>query len=146
MPVTDLPDGRYAVTVQSSVPVTAAVRSVSGAAESGATDFAWLPSAEALTRDALVSVPEGPAPLLHLRNAGDAVATLTARPTDGTEAVEIQVPAGSAASVAVAAGRTYLLEGATDLTATVTLAEPGRSAALPVVPVLPAADPLRVHP
>ncbi|RII97395.1 hypothetical protein DZF97_17140, partial [Clavibacter nebraskensis] len=71
VPVADLPDGRYSVTVQSSVPVTAAVRSVSGAAESGATDFAWLPSAEALTRDALVSVPAGPAPLLHLRNAGD---------------------------------------------------------------------------
>ncbi len=44
------------------------------------------------------------------------------------------------------AGRTYLLEGSAGLTATVTLAEPGRSAALPVVPVLPAADPLRVHP
>ncbi|WP_317230000.1 DUF5719 family protein [Clavibacter sp. MX14-G9D] len=146
VPVTDLPDGRYAVSVQSSVPVTAAVRSVSGAAEGGATDFAWLPSAEALTRDALVSVPEGPAPLLHVRNAGDGAATVTARPTDGSEAVEVQVPAGSAASVEVAAGRTYLLEGATGLTATVTLAEPGRSAALPVVPVLPAADPLRVHP
>ncbi|WP_445443595.1 DUF5719 family protein [Clavibacter sp. km1a] len=146
LPVADLPDGRYAVTVQSSVPVTAAVRSVSGAAEGGATDFAWLPSAEPLTRDALVSVPAGPAPLLHLRNAGDAAASVTARPTDGSEPVAIEVPAGSAASVAVTAGRTYLLEGATGLTATVTLAEPGRSAALPVVPVLPAADPLRVHP
>jgi hypothetical protein len=71
---------------------------------------------------------------------------VTARPSDGSAPVELQVPAGSAASVAVEAGRTYLLEGATGLTATVTLAEPGRSAALPVVPVLPAADPLRVHP
>ncbi|QIS38742.1 DUF5719 family protein [Clavibacter capsici] len=146
LPVADLPDGRYSVTVQSSVPVTAAVRSVSGAAEGGATDFAWLPSAEPLTRDALVSVPAGPAPLLHIRNAGDAAASVTARPTDGSEPVALDVPAGSAASVAVTAGRTYLLEGATGLTATVTLAEPGRSAALPVVPVLPAADPLRVHP
>jgi hypothetical protein len=146
LPVADLPDGRYSVTVQSSVPVTAAVRSVSGAAEGGATDFAWLPSAEPLTRDALVSVPAGPAPLLHLRNAGDAAASVTARPTDGSEPVALDVPAGSAASVAVTAGRTYLLEGATGLTATVTLAEPGRSAAMPVVPVLPAADPLRVHP
>jgi hypothetical protein len=146
LPVADLADGRYSVTVQSSVPVTAAVRSVSGAAEGGATDFAWLPSAEPLTRDALVSVPAGPAPLLHVRNAGDQAASVTARPTDGSEPVAIDVPAGSAASVAVAAGRTYLLEGTTGLTATVTLAEPGRSAALPVVPVLPAADPLRVHP
>ncbi|WP_316300797.1 DUF5719 family protein, partial [Clavibacter michiganensis] len=55
VPVSALPDGRYSVTVQSSAPVTAAVRSVSGAAESGATDFAWLPSAGALSRDALVS-------------------------------------------------------------------------------------------
>lgn len=146
VPVSDLPDGRYSVTVQSSVPVTGAVRSVSGAAESGATDFAWLPSAEALTRDALVSVPAGPAPLLHLRNGGDATAGVTARPTDGSAPVRLDVPAGSAASVAVTAGTTYLLEGATGLTATVTLAEPGRSAALPIVPVLPAADPLRVHP
>ncbi|MBF4623616.1 DUF5719 family protein [Clavibacter sp. VKM Ac-2872] len=146
VPVADLTDGRYAVTVQSSVPVTAAVRSVSGAAESGATDFAWLPSAEALTRDALVSVPAGPAPLLHLRNAGDQPAAVTARPTDGSAAVSLDVPAGSEVSAAVEGGRTYLLEGATGLTATVTLAEPGRSAALPVVPVLPAADPLRVHP
>ncbi|MBM7025612.1 DUF5719 family protein [Clavibacter zhangzhiyongii] len=146
LPVADLPDGRYSVTVQSSVPVTGAVRSVSGAAEGGATDFAWVPSADPLTRDALVSVPAGPAPLLHVRNPGSADATVTARPTDGSEPVELAVPAGSAASLAVTAGRTYLLEGATGLTATVTLAEPGRSAALPVVPVLPAADPLRVHP
>jgi hypothetical protein len=146
LPVADLPDGRYSVTVQSSVPVTAAMRSVSGAAEGGATDFAWLPSAEPLTRDALVSVPAGPAPLLHLRNAGDAAASVTARPTDGSEPVTLDVAAGSASSVAVTAGRTYLLEGAAGLTATVTLAEPGRAAALPVVPVLPAADPLRVHP
>jgi len=145
-PVTALGDGRYAVTVQSSVPVAAAVRSVSGAAESGATDFAWLPSAGALTRDALVSVPTGPAPLLHLRNGGDAEAEVTARPTDGSEAVTLDVPAGAEVSASVAAGRTYLLEGSAGLTATVTLAEPGRSAALPVVPVLPAADPLRVHP
>jgi hypothetical protein len=146
VPVADLPDGRYSVTVQSSVPVTAAVRSVSGAAEGGATDFAWVPSAEALTRDALVSVPAGPAPLLHLRNAGGQAVTVTAQPTDGSDPVSLDVPPASAASVAVTGGRTYLLEGADGLTATVTLAEPGRSAALPVVPVLPAADPLRVHP
>ncbi|MFD2339546.1 hypothetical protein FGG90_00975 [Clavibacter tessellarius] len=145
-PVSGLTDGRYAVTVQSSVPVAAAVRTVSGAAEGGATDFAWLPASGALTRDALVSVPAGPAPLLHVRNPGDAEATVTARPTDGSEPVALTVPAGAEVSASVAAGRTYLLEGSAGLTATVTLAEPGRSAALPVVPVLPAADPLRVHP
>ena len=80
-PVSGLTDGRYAVTVQSSVPVAAAVRTVSGAAEGGATDFAWLPASGTLTRDALVSVPAGPAPLLHVRNPGDAEATVTARPT-----------------------------------------------------------------
>ncbi|KZC94991.1 MULTISPECIES: DUF5719 family protein [Clavibacter] len=145
-PVTGLTDGRYAVTVQSSVPVAAAVRSMSGAAESGATDFAWLPAAGALTRDALVSVPSGPAPLLHVRNPGEAEATVTARPTDGSEPVTLAVPAGAEVSAAVVAGRTYLLAGSAGLTATVTFAEPGRSAALPVVPVLPAADPLRIHP
>ncbi|MFT7764862.1 DUF5719 family protein [Clavibacter tessellarius] len=145
-PVSGLTDGRYAVTVQSSVPVAAAVRTVSGAAEGGATDFAWLPASGTLTRDALVSVPAGPAPLLHVRNPGDAEATVTARPTDGSEPVALTVPAGAEVSTSVAAGRTYLLEGSAGLTATVTLAEPGRSAALPVVPVLPAADPLRVHP
>jgi len=145
-PVSGLTDGRYAVTVQSSVPVAAAVRTVSGAAEGGATDFAWLPASGTLTRDALVSVPSGPAPLLHVRNPGDAEATVTARPTDGSEPVALTVPAGAEVSASVAAGRTYLLEGSAGLTATVTLAEPGRSAALPVVPVLPAADPLRVHP
>lgn len=145
-PVSGLTDGRYAVTVQSSVPVAAAVRTVSGAAEGGATDFAWLPASGTLTRDALVSVPAGPAPLLHVRNPGDAEATVTARPTDGSEPVALTVPAGAEVSASVAAGRTYLLEGSAGLTATVTLAEPGRSAALPVVPVLPAADPLRVHP
>ncbi|OUE26358.1 hypothetical protein BFL36_03905 [Clavibacter michiganensis] len=145
-PVSGLTDGRYAVTVQSSVPVAAAARSVSGAAEGGTTDFAWLPASGALTRDALVSVPAGPAPLLHVRNPGGAEATVTARPTDGSEPVALTVPAGAEVSASVAAGRTYLLEGAAGLTATVTLAEPGRSAALPVVPVLPAADPLRVHP
>ncbi|MFT7710305.1 DUF5719 family protein [Clavibacter tessellarius] len=145
-PVSGLTDGRYAVTVQSSVPVAAAVRTVSGAAEGGATDFAWLPASGTLTRDALVSVPAGPAPLLHVRNPGDAEATVTARPTDGSEPVALTVPAGAEVSASVAPGRTYLLEGSAGLTATVTLAEPGRSAALPVVPVLPAADPLRVHP
>jgi hypothetical protein len=145
-PVADLPDGRYAVTVQSSVPVAAAVRSVSGAAEGGATDFAWLAATDRLTRDALVAVPEGPAPLLHVRNGGDAAVTVTARPTDGSEPVALEVPAGGQVSASVVAGGVYLLEGSAGLTASVTLAEPGRSAALPVVPVLPAADPLRVHP
>jgi hypothetical protein len=91
LPLKDLPDGTYSVTLSSTEPIVASART--SALSAGAVDFAWNQAAAALDDEALVPIAPGPSPRIHLANSGDEEATVTLRTESATE-VKIVVPAG----------------------------------------------------
>jgi hypothetical protein len=151
-----LQDGTYTVFVDAEVPVVAAVR-VSTAIDSGETDepasvlsappsdVAWFAAAPALDGGSLVVVPAGPSPLVSIANpsAEDIETELT--PLRGGDPIAVVLPAGAAASFAVAPGA-YLLAGSESLSAAVSFADPAALASFVVSPARPVAGPVVVHP
>jgi hypothetical protein len=124
VPLEDLAEGTYTVVVTSSVPavVGARVSSALGAVN----DFAWIASAPRLGGSALVTVADGPSPVLHLYNPGAAAVTIAIG--------DQQVTVGPAASSAIAVGPgSYQLNGFEALAASVTFARDGQVAGYPVL-------------
>ncbi|WP_374946546.1 DUF5719 family protein [Agreia sp.] len=91
LPLKDLPDGTYSVTLDSTEPIVASART--SALSAGAVDFAWNQAAAPLDAEVLVPIAPGPAPRIHLANSGDDEATVELRTASGAE-VTIVVPAG----------------------------------------------------
>ena len=124
IPIEGIADGSYTVTVVTDEPVVAAVRAstvaavASGKVDAGASDFAWYASATTLSNAAFASVASGPGVGLHLSNPTDADATVTITGSDATE-TSVVVPAGSSIVAKVSGGRSYRLDGAGGLYASV---------------------------
>lgn len=91
LPLKDLPDGSYSVSLESTQPIVAAART--SVLASGAIDFAWNQAAAPLKADVLVPIAPGPSPRIHIANTGDDEADVTLRTASGNE-VKIAVPAG----------------------------------------------------
>ena len=106
-------------------------------------DFAWLPAAPLLTTRTIVAIADGPRPLLHFRNEGDADATVTLTAMDGTE-LSVVVPVEGAASIAVRAGETYLLDGFEALYGAVSFLGDAQIAGYSIRPPAAASTPLIV--
>lgn len=142
IPLDNLKDGSYTVTVRSDVPVVAAVRtSVIGTTTR---DFSWFVSAPPIGGSQLVAVPPGPKPMLHFANAGQADAKVKVQPSTGT-ATSVTVPAEGGANLAVPTGR-YTLTGAAGLTVSVSLSGDGQATSFAVLPAGPLATPIEVYP
>ncbi|WP_460799715.1 DUF5719 family protein [Microbacterium sp. GXF0217] len=124
----DLELGTYSVQVTAGTPVVAAIWQSEGTGPG--TDFAWMTPASEL-EETLFAVPAGPSPKLHLVNSTEQDATVVLSAIGGTER-QIMVPAGSAELVSVRAATVYRLSSDADVTAAVTMAEPGRLAGWPV--------------
>jgi hypothetical protein len=123
IPLEEIADGTYTVTVDADVRIVAAARvsTVSSAANPGAiaegstarpasSDFVWLGAAPLLTRRTIVVIADAPGPRLHFRNGGDTDATVTVTTIDGEES-SVVVPVDGAASIEVRSGETYLVDG-----------------------------------
>jgi hypothetical protein len=91
IPLKDLPDGSYSVTLESTQPIVASART--SALSAGAVDFSWNQAAAPLDDEALVPIAPGPSPRIHLANSGDDDASVTLRTGSGAP-VTIVVPAG----------------------------------------------------
>ena len=143
VPIPDLADGAYTVRVESDVPLVAAGRVSAAAGE--ATDFAWLASSPVLTEVAPVTVADGPDPVLHLANAGDAAVTVVID-GPGTDDLEVQVEAGAAVSVPVEPGASYVLSGFSRLHAAVSVGADGMTARYAVAPPGVGSSPVLVYP
>ena len=125
IPIEGLADGAYSVQVDSSVPLSAAVRASTVAAvkvgktPAGASDVAWFGSATALTDSAYASIAPGPGASLHVSNPGDQVIVVVI----GDQTVT--VGAGASVSVEVDGATSYRFVGATGLYASVSFAAAG---------------------
>ena len=128
IPIEGLEDGAYSVQVESSVPLSAAVRASTvadvkvGDTPAGASDVAWFGAATALTDSAFASIAPGPGANLHVSNPGDQVIVVVI----GDET--ITVGGGASLTVAVDGATSYRFEGATGLYASVSFAATGQLA------------------
>ncbi|CAM5509253.1 DUF5719 family protein [Leifsonia shinshuensis] len=142
IPLDHLKDGNFTVTVRSSVPVVAAVRtSVIG---SKTRDFAWFVSSPPLTGDQLVAIPVGPKTLVHFANVEDKDVKVKLQPESGSP-IALTVPAEGGANAGVTAGR-YTVTGAEGLVVSVSFAGDGQASSYAVSPAGPLAAPIEVYP
>jgi len=142
IPLDHLKDGNFDVTVRSSVPVVAAVRtSVIG---TKTRDFAWFVSSPPITDSQLVAVPPGPGPRLHFANAADKDVKVKIQPESGPP-ISLAVPAEGGTGAAVHSGR-YTITGGDGLVAGVSFTGDGQTSAFAVSPAGPLASPIEVYP
>ena len=137
VPLDNLPEGSYTAVITTSMPTVASARV--GAASGPANDFAWIASAPALTERALVTVADGPSPVVHLHNLGTEAVTVTL----GDQ--QVAVAAGASSAVAIAPG-TYELTGFTSLAVSVTFGGGGLVAGYPALPPGSVSTPVVVYP
>jgi len=144
VPLDQLKDGSYTVTVNSSVPVVAAVRtSVIG---TKLRDFTWFASSQPLQKELLASVPSGGEATLHLANAGESDRTVTVTGmTGGGKPTKLTVPAEGGALVKVAPGG-YRVSGADGLHGSISFAGDGRASSFALAPPGALAAPITVYP
>lgn len=149
VPLGVLDAGTYTVRVEADAPVVAAARATVGGTQgqtdaSAPSDLAWTVATAPLLDSAIVAVPQGPSPILHLVNpAGDAAdVTVT---IDGDERT-VSVPASGAASVTLAARASVVLGGTEGLHAGVSFDGDDALASFGVQPPGPLDSPITVYP
>ena len=152
LPIEELVDGSYTVTISADDPVVAAMRvstvadqpSIGGAQ---ASDFAWLGAATRVTSDTLVAVAGGPSPVLHVNNPTAEAVTVTIEAAQGAGAdLSLDVPARSTATTPVVANTTYRLSGFASIYASVTLVGEGQLAGYSVQPPALTSSDITVYP
>ncbi|MEV8214523.1 DUF5719 family protein [Leifsonia sp. NPDC077715] len=144
LPLENLKDGDYTVTVNSDVPVVAAVRTT--VIGSKTRDFSWFSSARPLQKELAAAVPSGASATLHFANPGDGDQTVTIQGArGGGSPTKLTIPAEGGAQVKVAPG-TYTVTGAAGLTGSVSLSADGRASSFVLAPPGPLAAPITVYP
>ncbi|MGW9629817.1 DUF5719 family protein [Agromyces sp. NPDC055520] len=160
VPLGVLDAGAYTVRLDADGPIVAAARATTAAVAAGSDsadegaqgqtdvaasgDFAWFVSTAPLLDTAVIAVPDGPSPTLHLANEGDDAAEVQYSVDGETRAVTIE--SGSAASVDVDEGAIVTLDGVAGVHAAVTFAGEAELAAFGVQPPGPLDSPIRVFP
>jgi hypothetical protein len=139
-------DGNYTVSVTSDRPLVAGARA-STVGTSGASDFAWLESAEVMREQALVAVGSGADAVLHLANAAttDAEVTLAVDGEAG-EPTTVRVPAGGVVTVPAEPATAYRLGGFDELRVAVSYTGDGLLSGFTLSPTGPAAERITVYP
>lgn len=143
IPLQNLADGDFTVTVDSTEPVLASARTTT---TSGAgTDFAWFTASQALTGSFLIAVAAGSEPTLHLANTGASAASVTLTSSRGVE-TKTSIPSQSAVGIPLATTGMFTLSGAKDLVASLSYAGNGLISSLAINPPGPLASPIVVYP
>ncbi|MFF2370086.1 DUF5719 family protein [Agromyces sp. NPDC058110] len=154
IPLGDLPEGAYTVRIDADGPIVAAARSTvaappgddDAATDAGVpADLAWFAAAQPLLDSAVLAIPSGPSPALHLALDADASDTASVTVTVGGDEVEVEVPPSGAVSVPLERG-TAVLTGAEGVRASVSFRGADALASFPVAPPGPLDSPIRVYP
>lgn len=149
VPLGVLDAGTYTVRVEAEAPVIAAARATVGGAEgqtdaSAPSDLAWTVATAPLLDAAVVAVPTGPSPTLHLVNPGGEATDVTVM-IGGAERT-VTVPAAGAAAVGLDAGASVVVRNTEGLHATVSFAGDDELASFGVQPPGPLDSPIAVYP
>ncbi|WP_167136680.1 DUF5719 family protein [Diaminobutyricimonas sp. TR449] len=143
LPIDNLADGTYTVSVLSSVPVVAGVRASTVGTDTA--DFAWHNAAPQLDDEVLFSASVGDAPTLFVTNPGDTEVTVTLAADAGSDR-PIAVPAGGTASASLTGATSYRLSGADGLHAAVSYSGDGVLASYAVPVPRAASESVTIYP
>ncbi|SMQ60704.1 DUF5719 family protein [Agreia sp. VKM Ac-1783] len=143
LPLKDLPDGSYSVTLDSTQPIVASART--SVLASGAVDFAWNQAATPLDADTLVPIAPGPSPRIHLANSGDTEANVTLRTATGN-AVTIAVPAGGTKGLDAEPNAVYTATMSSAVSISVGYSSDGQLSGYTIAPPSELAAPIVVYP
>ncbi|CAD5993448.1 DUF5719 family protein [Agreia sp. COWG] len=143
LPLKDLPDGTYSVTLSSTAPIVASART--SALAPGALDFSWNQAAAGLTSDVLVPVAPGPAPRIHLANSGSADAAVTLAPGSGPD-VKVVVPAGGTKGLDAQPNTVYSVKTTAPVAISVGYSDTGKLSAYTIAVPSALAAPIVVYP
>ncbi|HET8779995.1 MAG TPA: DUF5719 family protein, partial [Agromyces sp.] len=149
VPLGVLDAGAYTVRLEAEAPIVAAARATAGGAEgqtdaAAPSDLAWTVATAPLLDSAVIAVPDGPSPTLHLANPGGAAAEVTLN-VGGSERT-VSVPAAGAVSVELGGAASVMLTGTAGLHATVSFAGADELASFGVQPPGPLDSPITVYP
>ncbi len=158
IPLGDFAEGTWTLTVSSEEPAVAAARSstvtladdpaadVATGADPlvTATDFAWFVGAPELSGTALVSVANGPNPILHLVNTGSTSAVVTIDASVGADTT-VTIAADRAVAIPVVGALSYTLRGFDSLRASVSYQEDGKLSGFVVSPPERVSQPVTVY-
>ena len=149
LPIEELADGTYTVTATAALPLVAGVRVSTVAPTAGltgarASDFAWLGASSLVTDDTLVSVAQGPSPVLHVYNPTAVTAEVSV--DAGIGATSLTVPARTTVTVDLIAGRSYELSGFEEILGSVSFVGDGQLAGYGVQPQAATSSDVTVYP
>ena len=149
VPLGVLDAGTYTVRIEADAPVVAAARATVGGATgqtdaAAPSDLAWTVATAPLLDSAVVAIPEGPSPVLHLVNPAGSAAEVGVT-VDGAERT-VSVPAAGAASVELRGAASVMLTGSEGMHASVSFRAADELAAFGVQPPGPLDSPIRVYP
>lgn len=140
-----LPIGEYVVDIGATQPVVSGIWQATGFG--AGSDFAWHSPSPEIAVPTLFAVPEGPAATLSFANPGTEPVTVTVTDADGSDPVEVTVPAQSSATLPVTRRTVHLIDSAgVPVQAAVTMKGRGSLAAFPIWPADAAAPPVEVFP
>jgi len=150
-----LPDGAYAVSVRSDVPVVAGARlstivdptpDADGGLAPGAADLAWFASASPVRADAALAVADAPSPMLVASAADGTAHTLTLTGLGDADDITVEVPATGSVAVELPRDAAFLVRKAAGVVAGVSFAGAGELASYPVTAPRAGDTPLVVRP
>lgn len=136
--------GTYSVTVDADVAVVAAVRQQDGFG--AGSDFTWTTPSPGIDAEALLAVPAGPEPTLHVANPSDEAVTVAVEDVDGRASQQVEVPAATSVTIPLEARTAYRLTTTATVHASVSMTDVGAMASWPVQPSAGAAQSIRVYP
>jgi hypothetical protein len=150
LPIEELSNGSYTVSISADVPTVAALRTATvataqGADGSVANDFAWLGASTLVRDDTLVAIAAGPSPRLHVANPTAEAIQVSIAALGGVETT-LSVPARSSATAPVTAGTTYRLSGFASIYAAVSFTGDGQLAGYGVQPPALTSSDITVYP
>ena len=154
VPLGDLDAGEYTIRLDADGPVIAAARATTGVPEAqtdpdeadaeASVDLAWTAATMPLIDGAVVAVPDGPSPVLHLANPGDDEVEVRYA-VDGDEG-SVTIQGGEAVSVDLDEQSIVELSGTAGVHATVSFSGDQELASFAVQPPGPLDSPIRVYP
>lgn len=142
VPLGSIGDGVYTVRVTATRPVVAGVRT-STIGSSGATDFAWLASAQPISGETALIAAPGPDPHLNIASSSKAATTVTLTAASGTVS-PFSIVAGGAVTVPLIPGADYTMSAATGVFASVSYQGDGELAGFTISPPSAVSQPIRV--
>lgn len=154
VPLGELDEGDYTITLEADAPIVAAARATTGtpqaqtapdgADEEAAVDLAWTVATSPLLEAAVVAVPQGPGPVLHLLNPGDDELEVVA--LVGGEERSVRLAPDEATSIGLDPRSVVELGDAAGVHATVSFSGERALASFPVRPPGPLDSPIVVTP